>query len=333
MGIRGLNVYFKRHTGPKSIQTINVGSLAYKTIVFDTSIYIYKFLETGQLMENMFLLIAQCKQHNITPLFVFDGKPLPSKNAVLQSRYLRKQNAYEKYMELSKQYKESSEQWTKEEQAQILKQIEQYRKRSIRVKNEDIVQLKRMMDELQIYYCDAPHESDVVCAYYVQKGIAWACVTDDMDLFAYNCPRVLREWNIYHEETMLYDFEAIKKDICLSNKYVCMVLLLVGHDYTDNICGVSPYCMEQAMDWYREYMSRVKLGYSQPFLQWLKYEGYVSNEHVKQIKSVLPLYDVPENMILKKHFPASSMKTFNRTPSWAYTRMNPLMLQHGIIFI
>ena len=84
MGIRGLNVYFKRHTGPKSIQTINVGSLAYKTIVFDTSIYIYKFLETGQSMENMFLLIAQCKQHNITPLFVFDGKPLPSKNAVLQ---------------------------------------------------------------------------------------------------------------------------------------------------------------------------------------------------------------------------------------------------------
>lgn len=335
MGIRGLNAYFKRHTGPKSIQTLSLKDLANKTVVFDTSIYIYKFLETGQLMENMFLLIAQCIEHHITPLFVFDGKPPPSKTSVLQSRYLRKRSAYEKFMELTTQYNESNVEWTEEERARIVKQIEYYRRRSIRVKNEDITQLKKLMDELGIYYCDAPNESDVVCAYYVQKGIAWACVSDDMDLFAYNCPRVLREWNIQREETILYDFEAIKKDIRLDNAHVRYVLLLVGHDYTENVCGLSPYCMEQVIDWYREYICVRKKGNTQSFLQWLMFTGRVTIQHINQLKEVLPLYDVPDNMILKKLFPknTSSCKAMYQKPSWAHMRMNPLMFPFGFIFI
>ena len=97
MGIKGLNKYFKQHASPKSIFTLSLEELHGKTLVFDTSIYLYKFLETGELMQNMFLLISQCMQHKITPMFVFDGKPPIMKQDALRMRYLRKMEAYEKW--------------------------------------------------------------------------------------------------------------------------------------------------------------------------------------------------------------------------------------------
>ena len=61
MGIRYLNNYLRKSCTKKSIRKIDLCTLSGKTIVIDTSIYIYKFLGENALIENIFLLISICR--------------------------------------------------------------------------------------------------------------------------------------------------------------------------------------------------------------------------------------------------------------------------------
>jgi len=43
-----------------------------------------------------------------------------------------------------------------------------------------------------VSYIDADGEADQLCASLVLKNKVYACLSEDMDLFVYGCPRVLR---------------------------------------------------------------------------------------------------------------------------------------------
>ena len=43
-----------------------------------------------------------------------------------------------------------------------------------------------------IAYYESEGESDYVCAKMVKQKIAFACMSEDMDMFVYGCPKVLR---------------------------------------------------------------------------------------------------------------------------------------------
>ena len=328
MGISGLNKYFKEHASPRSIQHLSLDTLKGKTIVIDTSIYIYKFLETGELLESMYTFITQCLEHSITPLFVFDGKPLETKQAILEVRDRRKTKASEKYLEIKAQYDAGSDTLPDNEKEYLLKLMTNYKKRCIRVSNNHILKIKEMMDSMGVYYCDAPNESDVVCAYYVEKGCAWACVSDDMDLFAYNCPRVIREWTIQNGTYYLYDFDRIKRDIHLPEHYAQVILLLLGNDY---IRKKEKLTMMTIITWFQLFQ-RNKITYQETlnkkedFLKWLVEKEFISSKLEKSIKHIQTTYEIPEHMILKKLF-SSSKKTID------FSKLRELLSPYGYIFI
>ena len=211
MGIRGLNKYFKHLSSSKSIRQLYIQELKGKTLVVDTSIYIYKFIEDGSLLNNMFTFITQCMENNITLLFVFDGKPNHLKRDLILTRSQRKITASNKYLELEEEYDKHGDTMSEPEKSQIKYKMGEYKKRSIRVTKDDISKVKLLMDSLGVFYCDAPEEADVVCSYYVERGYAWACVSDDMDMFAYGCPRVIREWNILKSSATFYDYKTLHK--------------------------------------------------------------------------------------------------------------------------
>ena len=327
MGIKGLNKYFKQHASPKSIFTLSLEELHGKTLVFDTSIYLYKFLETGELMQNMFLLISQCMQHKITPMFVFDGKPPIMKQDALRMRYLRKMEAYEKWQLMKEEYSTMSHTLNNEQKAKVEKEMMNLQKQSIRIRPEDIIQVKALMDALGVYWCDAPNESDTVCAYYVKKKIAWACVSDDMDMFVYDCPRVLREWDISHGSAVLYDFVCIKKDLGISSFYIRDILLLVGNDYIQT----RTYSMDTMMKFYKEYKksehtrSTIDTVQKNYFYDWLIGKGYLVYDHAKQVRKTFSLYVVPEHMIWKKPRP-------NTPPVLCMEAVQTLMAPYGFLF-
>jgi 5'-3' exonuclease len=75
MGIKDLNRYFRSVSSNTSIQATHLSQLSGKRIAIDTSIYLYKFSGEGTLMESFYSMITIFRYYNITPLFVFDGKP------------------------------------------------------------------------------------------------------------------------------------------------------------------------------------------------------------------------------------------------------------------
>ena len=327
MGISGLNKYFKEHASPRSIQHLSIDSLKGKTLVIDTSIYIYKFLETGELLESMYTFITQCLDNSITPLFIFDGKPLETKQALLESRDRRKTRASKKYLEIKAQYDADVDILPDNEKEYLLKLMTNYKKRCIRVSNNHVLKIKEMMDSMGVYYCDAPNESDVVCAYYVEKGYAWACVSDDMDMFAYNCPRVIREWSIQTATYYFYDFESIKKDIHLPNKYTQVILLLLGNDY---IRKKERLTMMTIIKWFQLFQhdpGHFIYNKQRDFLKWLSEKDFISPKLETSIKSIQSHYEVPEYMILKKLFP------FSKKTSIDFSKLDKLLSPYGYIFI
>jgi hypothetical protein len=68
----------------------------------------------------------------------------------------------------------------------------------------------------------------------VKCGFAQACMSDDMDLFLYGCPVVLRHVNIWHSTGVEYTLDTILRDMAVSLHGFKMVCILSGTDYTSN---------------------------------------------------------------------------------------------------
>ena len=99
MGIRMLNKFLQSKC-KNSISSISLSSLAGKKIVVDISIYMYKYLGEDALLENLYLMISIFRENNITPIFIFDGKPPIEKNDTIATRKKTKKNAREEYYRL-----------------------------------------------------------------------------------------------------------------------------------------------------------------------------------------------------------------------------------------
>ena len=66
-----------------------------------------------------------------------------------------------------------------------------------------------MFQSCGISYIEADGEADKWCAKLVLSGKAYACISEDMDMFAYGCPFVLRYVSLCKHNAILYDLEGI----------------------------------------------------------------------------------------------------------------------------
>jgi flap endonuclease-1 len=231
-----LNRYFIK-TCSNCIQSKKLDFLSGKTIVIDTSIYMYKFLGQDKLIENFYLLIYTLKHYNITSVFVFDGKPPEEKKEILSKRKESKNNAEIEFNALT--LKLSQPHLSNNEIENINSQLSKLRKQFIRVKNEYVLSVKKLITICGSSYIESSGEADIVCAEMVINGQAWACLSDDMDLFVYGCNRVLRYISLINHTVIFYNFDEIltnlKIDFCNFKK----ILVLSGTDYnTENTNNV-----------------------------------------------------------------------------------------------
>ena len=294
MGIKNINRYFRRNCNQGIKYSYSIDKLRGKRIVVDTSIYMYKYLEENALLENFFIMITQFREYNITPLFIFDGKAHASKMDLLWKRVLMKKNALKELERLRITIESIAD--TKERKY-ILEKMEMCRKNSTRVKEEDIVLLKKLFDAMGVYYYAATTEADIVCAYFVKKGLAWACLSDDMDMFVYGCDFVLREWNIHKRCGMLYDRDQIMKEVWVKPEYFSQLLLLLGSDYHQEICKNEYIQVETAFKWYDEFIkSVIILNAHFGFSDWLHTNKKITLENAKKLETIYTMYDIPNHI-------------------------------------
>ena len=259
MGVRYLNTLIKR-LAPGGLKPVQLCDFSGKRIVVDTSIYLHKFLAANSLVESMYFMIAQFKYFSITPIFVFDGIAPAEKQGVLNSREYVRESARQKYNQLSEvlnteiqlqlQSQESpcddaieggsenvnDESGLAHDVSNLQQQMRSLKRRFIRISNSEVSEIKRLMREFDVTYIESDGESDALCAYLVKTNLADACMSDDMDMFIYGCPVVLRHVNIWHGTGVQYTLPVILEELQVSLHEFRMVCILSGTDY-NTICN------------------------------------------------------------------------------------------------
>ena len=244
MGIKNLNRFLYDNCNKKSIRKFHLSYLTNKTIVIDTSIYLYKYSSEGLLMENMYLLISILTYYKIIPIFVFDGKPPPEKRELLKQRRLEKKDAEEKYNVIKQDLQIDHLDQKKRIEMEKLKRM------FVRISDEEIKKVKDLMDSYGVTYYVAPGEADHLCAYLVNTGKAWGCISDDMDMFLYGCKYVIRSISLLKHSAILYDTSKIWEDLEMSEQIFREIMVLSGTDYNIH----SKTSLKETIRWYYEYM-------------------------------------------------------------------------------
>jgi 5'-3' exonuclease len=317
MGIKNLNQYLLKTCSKNSIQKMYFENIQRKTIVVDISIYLYKFLMDGNYMEHLYTMLSIFKYYIITPIFIFDGKPPPEKWDLIKKRNWEKKDAELKLITMQMDLS-NNESITKEE----MMEMDELRKKSLRIKSEDIVKTKELIDAFGFIYYDAPGEADQLCAYFVKKEIAWACLSDDMDMFLYGCTRVLRNLSLMNRSFMFYDSVQILNELQLNYHDFLEIAVLCGTDYNSGY--ISLY---KTIELYNEYK---KSNDSDTFYNW-----FIQKSHLNEtmdFTTICSMFDLSNQGIVLDPF-SESFKNDLFTKKANIQKIKDIMSQHGFIFI
>jgi flap endonuclease-1 len=288
MGIKLLNQFIK-YTCKNTLKTVHLNDLRGKTICIDTHIYMYKFQQELSLIEGFYLLCNLFKKYEITPIFIWDGKTPQEKKEEIERRKKEKRKLTEKYYLMKENYEKN-----KVKDNLLLEKMEELKKRIVRIKHVDIENIKQLLDSYGITQVIAEGEADVLCAKMVLQKKAYACISDDMDLFVYGCPRVLRYLNLKKQTMCLYDTEKILKQLNISYTNFKTMCILCGTDYDNNTRSVFKL--------YKYYLIWKNKSVEKSYIIWIK-ENYCNEIDLDDFNKIFILFNIDitkdESEILK----------------------------------
>ena len=232
MGIPNLNRYLKQHC-KSSIKMIQLSELKGKVIVIDISIYLYRYVAENALVENVYLLLSIFRHYNIRPVFIFDGMPPDEKLELLKKRKADKVKSEAEYNDLKKKLSQSNS-LSFDEKQEITSSMDALKKKFVYLTKNHIQLTKQLINSYGATYIDAPGEADGLCASFVLSGKAWACMSDDMDMFVYGCNRILRYTSLLNHTAVLYDVHGILDTLTMRHDEFKDVCVLSGTDYNAN---------------------------------------------------------------------------------------------------
>lgn len=324
MGIKNLNRFLLDNCNKKSITKIHLSKLTGKKLVIDVSIYLYKFLSENALMENMYLFISILKKYDISPIFIFDGKPPPEKKQLLIKRLIDKMEAEKKYLNIKEDLLSETNEEKKEEK---IVEMELLKKQFIRVKDDDVCKVKQLFDAYGVSYFVAPSEADQLCAYLNKTEQVWGCVSDDMDMFLYGCNYVIRHISLLNHTAVLYDRNKILSDLNMSSQIFNEIMILSGTDYNIN----NETSLNETVKWYYEYMK-----YSEKELKNNKqpYSFYVwlikNTKYIKNYELLLRTYQLFQ---LEKNECLDNYKTEKNVININFEKLYNVMEKEGFLFV
>jgi flap endonuclease-1 len=203
------------------------------TIAIDANLYIYKFLyNNGNCVKNFFEQILYLWKNNVTPIYVFDGKPPIEKKETLIKRKEILFNMEKRINELENKRNYSTE--TNE----IDDEIKKLQKRLIKPEIEDIDNVKRLMYLLGIDIYNSPCEGDFLIADLYKKGLVNACLTDDSDSLPNGCGVVLRNFTFRTNEITEIKLTDLLKELEFTHDQFIDLCILCGTDYMDSVKGI-----------------------------------------------------------------------------------------------
>jgi flap endonuclease-1 len=322
MGIKNLNS-FLRDNCPESIKCTSLADLSGKKIAVDISIYVYKYAGDDSLVENIYLMLATFRYYNIIPIFIFDGKPPAEKKELLQKRRADKREAENEYNQL-KNALESADAIDEEKKEEIVTSMDALKKKFVYVNREQIEKVKEMIRAYGLTYYDAPGEADELCAMLVAKKKAWACLSEDMDMFVYGCRRVLRYLSLLNHNVVLYDTKSILQELGITLKEFREICVLSGTDY--NVVNEGDHNLMKTLKLFKKYHKTKK---TQDFYDWLlETTDYIQDRD--ELDNIVKMFDLSLNQSYANLKAFDKIKIVNTQIRKEAIR--PILEEDGFIF-
>jgi flap endonuclease-1 len=265
-----------------NIRKTHLSDLSGKTIAIDTSIYLYKFMADNTLIEHFYLMISLFRHYNIVPIFVFDGKPPKVKRELLLKRRQHRKESEEQYNKLKEEYEAMNE--SSDEKVELRKELDLLKRESTSISYDNLATTKALIRAYGAKYEQAEGEADVLCVQLVLTGKVWGCMSDDMDMFVYGCPRVFRHFSLVNHNVIFYDFSAMLSDLEMDIQTFREITVLSGTDYNcDNKTSLG-----ETVALYEKYKT------SEPtndFYDWILHNSkYISD--IEILRSIVKMFDV-----------------------------------------
>ncbi|XP_051724948.1 exonuclease 1 [Ctenopharyngodon idella] len=183
MGIQGLLQFIKDASEP-----INVKKYRGQTVAVDTYCWLHKGAfscaeklakgePTDQYVSYCMKFVDMLLSFGVKPILVFDGRNLPSKQDVEKSRRERRQANLQKGKQLLREGKISEARECFTRSVNITPSMAHDVIKAARTRGVDCVV--------------APYEADAQLAFLNKSGIAQAVITEDSDLLAFGCKKVI----------------------------------------------------------------------------------------------------------------------------------------------
>ncbi len=253
MGIRCLNKFINKNC-MKSISKKHFKNLYGKKIAVDTNIYMYKFIENNELIENFYFMIALFQYYNIKPIFIFDGKIDKEKIETINRRKEQKFIAEEKYNKLLLEYNPNCE------------HMIELKKQFTRVPRNMFSEVKTLITLMGETYIDAPCEADELCSWLVISNQVYGCLSEDTDMFVYGCNNVYKNIDLDNQTLLKYDLISILRQMNISKNNFIQLCVISDNDYNNNNKGFNYY-----YHLYRKYKKYYNYG---NFYDWLILQSY-----------------------------------------------------------
>ncbi len=231
-------------------KTITFENLYSKKIAIDAFNTIYQFLAIirqpdgtplkdyeGNItshLSGIFYRTINFLEHNIKPIFVFDGKPSELKFSTLKERKKIKEEAKEKM--IIAQDEEDFEEAKK--YAQMTSKLDQNM----------IDECKKLIVYMGVPVMDAKSEGEAQSAYLVNKEEAWACASQDYDTLLFGSERLVRNFAVSRSKkvkdtTVPVEIEYVSlskllENLGISREQLVEMGILIGTDFFEGVKGI-----------------------------------------------------------------------------------------------
>ncbi len=120
----------------------------------------------------------------------------------------------------------------------IAESAEKERRKTIALSECQIRDIMALLDMFAIPYMALDIEADVICAKLVKYGFVDYCVSNDVDLLAFGCTKIIRNMKFCDDEIVIFDHSKIIDDMELTHDQFIDLCIMMGCDYAPRIIGI-----------------------------------------------------------------------------------------------
>jgi flap endonuclease-1 len=225
-----------------AIETVPFEELEGSVVAVDAHNWLYRYLTTtvkftadsvyttddGQEVANLIGIVQGLPkffEHDLTPVFVFDGGVTDLKADEVQARR-EKREAAEQELEAAREAGEHIEAARLEARTQRLT---------------DVIQrtTRELLDRLDVPYVEAPAEGEAQAAHMAATGQADYAGSEDYDTLLFGAPLTLRQLTSKGDPELM-DLDRTLAELSFIREQLIDAAMLCGTDFNDGVPGIGP---------------------------------------------------------------------------------------------